>query len=255
MAYPERYQREVRNSMKQYLKILLDEIMFITFLYLMSYQLVRGLMNHAVLGIVLFLLFIVHQILNLRWYRTLFRGKYPFKRFIFVATDILLLVALAVILVSSVMMSSGVFPLFNIPMTQFGRDIHVCSTVWSFLLMAFHLGLHTHSLLEKLRQKVQRTGFQYAYYLMIFLLLGAGVDCFIKSRLWSDMLLLNIQKSHPPNLLLFYAEYTSIIMSICLLTHFFFSVLDRRKAGNSNSRKEHSQRLFSVEYPWTNNRL
>ena len=57
-----------RGSMKGQIKIFIDVVMYLIFLYLMSYRAGRGLLLHGILGCILFALFVLHHILNVRWY-------------------------------------------------------------------------------------------------------------------------------------------------------------------------------------------
>ena len=66
---------------KQVVKLIIDIAMYLIFVALMQEHLWDGL--HEWLGIALFTLFIVHTILNFRWYQSLFKGKYTPTRQLF----------------------------------------------------------------------------------------------------------------------------------------------------------------------------
>ena len=66
----------MRRKAKQILKIITDLFMTALLLLLMAYSLI-GEAAHEWLGIAIFGLFILHHVLNLKWCRNLFRGKYP----------------------------------------------------------------------------------------------------------------------------------------------------------------------------------
>jgi hypothetical protein len=61
-------------------KIIIDILMTVLLLLSMSYLLV-GEEMHEWIGSGLFLLFIVHHILNRKWFTTVFKGKYTALRF------------------------------------------------------------------------------------------------------------------------------------------------------------------------------
>ena len=68
-------------SKKAMIKIAADIGMTIVLMFLMAFELV-GREAHERLGMGLFLLFIVHHILNRSWLKHVFRGKYtPFRIF------------------------------------------------------------------------------------------------------------------------------------------------------------------------------
>lgn len=204
--------------MKHRTKQIVDVVMFILLLYLMSYRAGRGLMLHGLLGCVLFALFFLHNFLNLQWYRGLGKGKYSLTRVVFLILDGLLLADMAGMAISSILMSGDIFAFSPFVTTQSTRTLHVTSTAWGFVLMVLHIGLHTHTFLGKLHQRVKDTIFGYVYILIYLLVLITGITCFVHSGLWRNLLLIpGGRKSH--SLLLFYGEYIGILMAGCLLTH------------------------------------
>ena len=86
---------------KQVVKLIIDIAMYLIFVALMQEHLWDGL--HEWLGIVLFTLFIVHTILNFRWYQSLFKGKYTPTRTILAVINIALFAAMLCCMVSSVL--------------------------------------------------------------------------------------------------------------------------------------------------------
>lgn len=216
--------------MKRYVKILLDIIMLALSLYLMYYHPGIGLRTHALLGIALCVLFVMHHFLNIRWYAVLFKGQYHFRRIIMTASDFLLFFALLAIMLSSLMISGLAFPISFLPATFYWRDIHVMSTAWGFVLMAFHLGVHSHSLLSGMEKRMSETIFGYVAYLLELLVLGAGIYGFLQSGLWNDMRM--IPQSLPPlPVSLFYVEYIGMIGGMCVAVHFLAAVVQGQKKG------------------------
>lgn len=221
--------------MKRKVKILIDIAMYVIFLYLMSYRAGRGLYRHGVLGCVLFALFLIHHVVNLRWYRSLGKGKYTFVRGLFLVLDLLLFAAMIVMAVSSVMMSGDIFAFSPFTVTQTARNLHVLSTSWGFLLMVFHVGLHTNTAFTKLYRKVRETFFAYAYDLLFLLVLAIGIWCFYLSGLWRNMLL--IPHGNPAfEPLRFYGEYLMITLAACQIVHLLLLV-----SGRIRNRKKRKQ--------------
>lgn len=210
--------------MKRTCKLLVDVGMFVLFLYLMSYRAGRGLLLHGVLGTVLLLLFLIHHLLNLRWYAGVGRGRYPPIRVLFLILDFLLLAAMVGMAVSSVLLSGEVFSFSPFFGTHTARSLHTLSTAWGFVLMLLHLGLHTHAPLDRLRKKAGATVFGYAYYLFFCLILAAGLFCFIQSGLWRNLFLLS---GGTPSYtqLAFYGTYGMITLAACQLIHLLMRLL------------------------------
>ncbi len=61
--------------MKSKIRIIIDFLMTVVLLCLMEYQIV-GQELHEWLGTFMLVLFIIHSVLNIRWYGSLFKGKY-----------------------------------------------------------------------------------------------------------------------------------------------------------------------------------
>lgn len=124
------------------LKILIDLGMTCTLLASMSYLLI-GEKAHEWIGMSLLFLFLFHQILNYRWYQTIFHGTYTIMRIIHTIINILMLASILGLAVSSVILSRYIFDFLpNIGLTPFCRKLHMVSAYWGVVLMAAHLGLH-----------------------------------------------------------------------------------------------------------------
>lgn len=107
-------------------KIILDLVMTILLLLLMAKQ-ITGASAHEWLGAGMFVLWIVHHILNFRWHRQWFKGRMTPFRILQAAVNFLLLIALA-------------------------RPMHIFCAFWGFTLMALHLGMHWSMILGMARK-------------------------------------------------------------------------------------------------------
>lgn len=210
--------------MKRKIKILIDILMFIIFLYLMSYRAGRGLFLHGVFGCVLFSLFIIHHLLNIRWYGGLNKGKYNFNRKLFAIIDFILFADMILTAISSIMMSGSVFSFSPFISTQFARDLHISSTAWGFIFIALHIGLHTNSMFNRLRNKINKK----LYNLLFFILFIFGIFLFVKSELWKSMFMIP-KESYNFNLILFYIEYSIITISICQALYLFMNFINAKR--------------------------
>ena len=127
---------------KQILKICVDIAMMVALLLLMTYELI-GQATHEWLGVGIFALWIAHHLLNLHWYRNLFRGRYmPYRT---VQTVIVLCILLTMLgsMLSGIVLSQTVFSFVRIRgLSSIARAVHMLSAYWGFLLMSLHLGLH-----------------------------------------------------------------------------------------------------------------
>lgn len=204
--------------------------MFILFIIMMGYH-ITGNKIHEILGIITFLFFILHHIINIKWYKSIFKGKYNFYRMIQLIINILLFISMTGIIVSSIMISSNVFAFLNIKTTMLGRSIHMVSTSWTFVFMAIHLGLHLNGMLYKLNKKMKSSIFEYVYYMIIILFMLFGLYTFINSGLYKDMFLLNQYKffDYQESIFMFYLGQFSIICFISFLTYFLIKIKKKSK--------------------------
>ena len=177
------------------LRIFIDVTMYVFFIVLIGHHITDNLI-HDILGIGTIVLFIVHNILNLKFYKNLFNRKYTAKRVVLTLIDLLLLLCMIGIIVSSIIISSDVFAFLNIHTTSFGLKLHMLSTSWGFVIMSLHLGLHLNGMLNKINEKTKSSIFEYIYYFILIIIMGYGIYSFIKLNFISDMLLLNPFKAY-----------------------------------------------------------
>lgn len=123
------------------LKIVVDIAMTILFLVMMAYH-VTGNTLHEWLGVMLFVLFILHHILNWKWHVRIFKGRYTVMRILMMGVNVLLFLSMVGMMISGILLSHEVFGFLHLRAGMFGRRLHMVSTAWGFCLMAVHLGLH-----------------------------------------------------------------------------------------------------------------
>ena len=135
-----------------------DVSMLALLLYLMGYRAGSGLLSHAVCGAILIVLFAVHLLLNIRWLAALRRGRYGVARALNTAVDLALALCLVGLAASSAMMAGYVLPMWPLSMPWYARTLHMASSAWCVLLMAFHVGLHAHTGLRRLWARLPEAG-------------------------------------------------------------------------------------------------
>ena len=124
------------------IKRIVDAAMTVILICLMSYQVV-GEVLHEWGGMAMTVLLIVHHILNIRWYKALFKGKYNAYRMLSTVINILLLVSIALTAVCGMSMSGHAVPfLYGLLPVSFARRFHLSMSYWAFVLMGLHLGMH-----------------------------------------------------------------------------------------------------------------
>ena len=127
---------------KALVKILLDVLMTLALLFLMGYPF-WGDVAHEWAGAGMFLLFILHHLLNRQWHPNLFRGRFRPSRILSLTLDLLLWLDMLGLMVSGILLSNHVFAFMDLHGgMSFARLLHMAASHWGFVLMALHLGLH-----------------------------------------------------------------------------------------------------------------
>lgn len=106
-------------------------------------EILTGQEFHEWVGVVMTVLFIIHHVLNLRWWKSIWKGGYKPLRFVSVMLDLLMLADISALVVSGIMMSGFVFAWlpFSGGRILF-RRMHLFTSYWGLILMSLHLGLH-----------------------------------------------------------------------------------------------------------------
>lgn len=222
---------------KQQLKVLVDVFMTIGLLVLMGYHF-WGDTAHEWVGAGMFVLFIIHHVLNWSWWKSLFKGRYTALRVLREIIDVLVLCAMLGLMVSGVILSRKVFAFLPIQGgTAFARVLHMLSAYWGFVLMAAHLGLHWGMLLGIARRfgTVQGSNKLRS---MLFTLLGGGIALYgavalvrrgLPAYLFAqaEFVFLDYGESK----VLFYLDYLAIMGTFIFLAHYAAKLLKKAK-GN-----------------------
>ncbi len=128
----------------------------VTLLLLMAFQVTEQL-AHEWLGITMFALTVVHQILNRKYYSAIFKGRYNGLRVFQLIVNILLLLSFVCTALSGMMMSRFATPFLNgILPSSVVRQGHLALSHRSFVLMGLHLGLHFGIITSKLKKGAVR---------------------------------------------------------------------------------------------------
>lgn len=122
-------------------RISTNAAMIILFVFLFSPK-GTGILGHEVFGIILFVLFAMHNIVNRRWYGGLFAGKYNIMRLAWTFLNIALCVMFLTLIISGIMISRHLFDFLDLGGGLTAHKIHVFAANWSLVLAALHLGFH-----------------------------------------------------------------------------------------------------------------
>lgn len=225
--------------MKQKFKIIIDIVMTVLLFALNGYQFFSESL-HEWLGIMIFICFVIHNILNFNWYKSLNKGKYSKIRVLYCVTDLMVLVSMMVQMYSGIAMSRSVFSFLdfhaNISMV---RRLHILGAYWGFLLIGVHLGLHWNGLLRKI-EVMKLKQLQKLWLLTSSLFAIYGIYAFMK-RNFTDYLFLKsefvfMDFNELP--FLFYFDYLAILGLCIYVSHYgmkLLSGIQHREKAQSRS--------------------
>ncbi|MFE7565637.1 DUF4405 domain-containing protein [Streptomyces sp. NPDC057539] len=97
---------------------------------------------HELVGVALFTGVLVHNANHLRWYARLPRNARKRRHRLTIMVNLLLLVAMTVLLGSSLVISKEVFAFLGLSGGASGRQIHIVAATATLILVAVRLGLY-----------------------------------------------------------------------------------------------------------------
>jgi len=115
-----------------------------------------GPMWHEITGTAMFVLFILHNALNYRWYKSLAKGRYDAARVLMLVANCLLVADVLLLMLSGISMSFYVFSFLPASVSiPSARSIHLIASYAGFLLISFHIGLHMRGVFGKIWNKIK----------------------------------------------------------------------------------------------------
>ena len=218
---------------KMIVKTGVDIGMTVALMFLMTYEMI-GQALHEWLGIGMFLLFVIHHVLNRRWFGVLLKGKYtPFRIW---QTVLVVSVLLSMIgsMVSGAIISRSVLSFLQIHGgSSFGRTLHMLSAYWGFVLMSLHLGLHWNMMLGVARKAVKSTSTIRICILRIAAVVVTvyGMYAFVKRDIGNYMLLKVhfVFFDYDEPLFFFLLDYIAIMSLFIFVGHYFTLGLKQTK--------------------------
>lgn len=212
-------------------KFVVDVMMTLALLLTMGYQF-WGEAPHEWIGAGMFVLFIVHHILNGHWHKSICKGKYHTLRIVMLCVDFLVLVSMILQMYSAMVISRHLFHFlpFRGGMSL-ARRLHILGAYWGFLLMSLHLGLHWNMILAMVRKtakincsfKIRRA----VMFLAGFVIASYGVWAFIRRDFFTYLFLKSefvfLDYSEPK--ILFYIDYFALMGCCIFIAHYSTKII------------------------------
>ena len=211
-------------------RMIVDLLMTAALVLLMSYSLL-GEAAHEWIGIAMLVLFVTHHVLNRRWFRGFFKGKYtPFRIF---QTALVLLIFAGMVgsAVSGAVLSR--YALDFLPIRggrAWARVVHMLCAYWGFVLMSLHLGLHWNMMLAKMRKTTSETRTRLLRFVALAVALY-GIYAFAKQDILNYLLLRNhfVFFDFDAPRIVFYLNYIAIMGLFIFIGHYLARWLRRGK--------------------------
>lgn len=202
-------------------------------LFMSGYHL-WGDIAHEWVGAGIFALFIVHHILNLSFYKNLFKGKFSAYRITLIIIDFLALAVMLALMYSGITMSRHMFAFLKIESgLALARKLHILGSYWGILIMGLHLGLHWSMFLNAVDKKLKIKSASKIRNVICFSA-GALIACYgayvlIKRDFFTYMFLKSefVFLDYEESKILFYLDYLAVI-GLCVFTAHYFSKLFKR---------------------------
>ena len=211
---------------KAIFKITLDVIMTLALLFLMGYQF-WGDAPHEWVGSGMFVLFLIHHLLNGGWHKNLLRGKYTPMRVLMLCIDVLVFIAMILEMYSGIVMSRYVFSFVKIKGgMMLARRLHILGAYWGFALLSLHLGLHWNMLMGMAKKRLGLVKPSKGRAIVLFLagltVAVYGLAVFLRRDLPSYMLLQNefVFMDFAGPKLLFYLDYLAMMGLFVFIAHY-----------------------------------
>ena len=191
---------------------------------LMAYSLVSE-KYHEYLGVLIFILFIIHHIYNRRYIKNIFKGKYnPYKigRLII---NIILFILMLLQPISGILMSKYLFNNLNVSNTASIRVIHLCVAYWLYIFLSIHAGMHLNRLYKTVRKIMKDSSWLFEG--VIVLISIYGIRSFMNQK-FIDYLFLRTQFvyfDYSSPLIYFFLDYIAIMILFMFVGHNLYKVL------------------------------
>lgn len=213
-------------------KLAIDLIMTVLILTTMACRL-TGTTIHELLGITLFILFVIHNILNWGWYKSLLKGRYSTIRIFHTAVNLLLFITILALLISGAMLSRTVFAFMDLNGGLFARQLHMLSVYWGFILMSVHLGMHWGIIMDTVRKMTKITSSNrnrtLALQIMAVLIALYGVYASFSREIGAKLILYYTFDfwNYDQSPVIFFIDYLSIMGLYVCVTYYAIRLVQR----------------------------
>lgn len=220
-------------SRKLICKIIIDILMLMAMPILMAYMF-AGEVLHEWLGIGIFVLFVLHHVLNFQWIQNIFHGEYTILRSIKTVVNILIFFMIIGLAYSGAVLSRYVFADLNLNASRaLARKIHMFCSYWGFVLMSLHFGFHWNMFLSIVKKFTKKSSVIKDIIMKIITagIAGYGIYAFVKREI-DSYLLMKIQFAFfdmEESLFVFLLDYLAVMGLFAVIGYYLIYGLKRIK--------------------------
>lgn len=143
-------------KIKNTIKMIINIIMLLIMISLMNKNF-TGMKAHEIFGIILFILFFIHKIINIKtikvFCKNLFNKNFKVENKVLFILDILLFVVIIGIITTGILISNNLFKGIFIGNRSIIKKIHIFLSWWSLILISIHIGFHLKTIIIYLKNK------------------------------------------------------------------------------------------------------
>ncbi|MEE0875045.1 MAG: cytochrome b/b6 domain-containing protein [Ruminococcus sp.] len=220
-----------KGNKKKTANIIIDLSMVVLMPLLMAYSLI-GEEFHEIIGTLIFILFIVHHILHLKWWKAIPHGKYNVYRIFITAFNFILLIVMFLQPLSGISMSKHIYTFLQLKgVAATARTIHIICAYWCYVLLSLHLGMHTDQIIQPLKSKKSFAKMKWIGRAVFILIAAYGIYVFIKRGFWGYMsgktmfAFFDFSESR----VLFIADYFAVMTLFAIIGNYLSKLLKFRR--------------------------
>jgi hypothetical protein len=139
------------------IRLVIDLAFTVLLLCALMYR-ATGDATHEWIGVAVCAVCIAHNVLNWKWYKSIFKGTYNLRRGVLTAVNLLLAFAFAILIITGLLHSRAVLAFLHFPGDMMLRQTHATAAYWCLPLVGAHLGLNWGIILNAFRKMARTHG-------------------------------------------------------------------------------------------------
>lgn len=179
----------------------------------------------------MFVLFILHHILNHNWLKSIFKGKYTRQRTFNTIINIGLLCCMFGLIYSGICISRYVFTIFNFRNIKIARTIHMLCSYWGFILISLHMGYHGKILITPIKKRFHLKKLKKFSYTIVTIISIIGIYFFMQTNfidyIFMRSAFIFLDFSTPVIITIF--KYVSIMVLFAYIGFIISKIFEHRK--------------------------